>query len=104
MYVVIWGYQVNTAHAAEFEEIYSSTGAWAELFQKGTGFLETQLLRNHKDPNRYITVDRWDSLQEYEAFRSQWKTEYDALDARCEGLTKQETLLGQWQVILIETR
>ncbi|HSL43947.1 MAG TPA: antibiotic biosynthesis monooxygenase [Anaerolineales bacterium] len=100
MYVIIWEYQVKTAHAAEFENIYSSTGAWAKLFQESTGFLGTKLLRDYSDNQHYLTIDHWASQQDYEAFRSQWKTDYEALDAQCEGLTEQETLLGKWEMIL----
>lgn len=104
MYVIIWEYQVRTDHIAEFEEIYSAVGAWARLFQKGKGYLGTELLSDDRHPHRYITVDRWISSGDYEAFLSHWKTEYAALDAQCEGLTQQETLLGKWESILSETR
>jgi len=99
MYVIIWEYQVRADHLAEFERIYSTDGAWPELFKKSEGFLETELLRDRKHPHRYITIDRWTSSAHYEAFLSQWKTEYAALDAQCEGLTESETLLGRWKVI-----
>lgn len=102
--MIIWEYQVKPAHAAEFEEIYSADGPWARLFQKNAGFLGTQLLREHGNMAHYITIDRWESLHDYEAFQAQWKTEYEALDSECEGLTEQETFLGKWETIPRETR
>jgi heme-degrading monooxygenase HmoA len=104
MYVLIWEYQVKTDRLVEFEEIYSPTGAWTKLFQKSKGYVETELLRDASDPHRYITIDRWMSSQEYEAFLFQWKTEYATIDAQCEGLTERETLLGKMETDFRKTR
>ena len=104
MYVVIWEYQVKADHVAEFEEIYSATGAWTKLFQKSKGYLETELLRDINDHQRYITIDRWMTSQQYEEFLSQWQTEYATIDAECEGLTERETLLGKLEADFHETR
>ena len=97
MYVMIWEYQVTSNHIVEFEEIYSATGAWAKLFQKGKGYLGTELLSDEGHPHRYITIDRWTSPQAYTSFLSEWENEYARLDAQCEGLTERETLLGKWE-------
>jgi len=94
MYVIIWEYQVKADRVAEFERIYSTSGAWAELFKKGEGFLDTQLLRDEKVPHQYITIDRWTSSEGYKSFRTHWENEYARLDAQCEGLTERESLLG----------
>jgi heme-degrading monooxygenase HmoA len=99
MYVIIWEYQVNAEHSVEFEKIYSVTGAWADLFHKQKGYLGTELLHDPQDREWYITIDRWASRGDYESFLSQWKIEYQALDTQCEGLTEQETLLGEWKTI-----
>ena len=104
MYVIIWEYQVKADRVVEFERIYASNGAWAELFRKEQGYLGTELLRDSTHPHRYLTIDRWTSSEDYESFRSQWKSEYATLDAQCEGLTIQETLLGMWESITYETR
>ncbi len=103
MYVIIWEYQVKADRVANFEKIYSANGKWAELFRKDESFLGTELLRDENHPHRYITIDRWTSLQDYESFLSRWKTEYAILDAQCGMLTEQETLLGKWESILLET-
>jgi heme-degrading monooxygenase HmoA len=104
MYIIIWEYQVRANRVAEFEKIYSRNGAWIELFKKAKGFLQTELLHSTAHSHRYITIDRWTSSGDYESFLSQWKSEYARLDAQCEGLTEQETLLGKWESILPETR
>ena len=104
MYVIIWEYQVKADSVVEFERIYASNGAWAELFRKEAGYLGTELLRDSTHPRRYITIDRWTSSGDYESFRSQWKSEYASLDAQCEGLTVQERVLGKWESVTLETR
>ena len=104
MYVIIWEYNVKAEHSEEFEKIYGSNGEWADLFQKQNGYRGTELLRERQNKERYITVDRWVSLGDYESFLSRWKKEYEALDAHCEGLTEQETMRGTWETIGYETR
>lgn len=99
MYLIIWEYQVKADSVTEFESIYSASGAWVQLFKKGRGFLETELLRDEKQTHRYMTIDRWTSSEDYERFQKDWKTEYAKLDALCEDLTEQETLLGRWEII-----
>ena len=104
MVLIVWEYQVKEGQVTEFERIYSAGGLWTKLFQKVQGYLGTELLQDLNDPGHYITLDRWISMQDYEAFLSEWKTEYAALDARCEGLTDQEFLLGRWELRSSETR
>lgn len=104
MDVIIWEDQVKANCIAEFEKIYSPTGAWAEPFKKGNSFIGTELLRDETHFQRYITIDQWNSAADDQSFLTQWKEEYQALEAQCEGLTEQETLLGKWATIDSETR
>jgi heme-degrading monooxygenase HmoA len=97
MYVIIWEYRVKPEHVATFEEIYAANGAWAQLFKKATGYSGTELLHDPNDAQRYVTIDRWKSSEDYETFLLQWTAEYMALDNQCDGLTEQETLLGKWE-------
>ena len=97
MVVILWEYHVKPASVPEFEEIYGKSGAWARLFQKGSGYLGTELLNDAKDSHHYMTMDRWQSYTDYESFLSTWKKEYEDLDAQCEDLTDQETSFGKWE-------
>ena len=99
MYIIIWEYLVKADCAPEFERFYSADGEWTKLFKKSSGFIETELLLDENRTHRYITIDRWSSLQEYESFLLQWQSEYEVLDAKCNSLTEQETLLGKWESI-----
>ena len=104
MYLIVWEYRVKADCTAEFEEIYGHNGAWVELFQKESGYAGTELLHDEQDPQRYLTIDRWDSEQAYERFHGQRRDEYETLDARCRELTESESLLGKWQTRDHETR
>lgn len=94
MYVIIWEYQVKGEHVSAFEKIYAADGAWAQLFQKHLGYLGTELLHDVTHPQRYITIDRWNSAEAYNSFQVEWQEEYQELDARCEYLTESESFLG----------
>ena len=104
MYVSIWEYRVKPGRAADFEEIYGEGGQWVELFQRGKGYLGTELLHASSDPDHYLTVDRWVSVTHYESFLSNWKKEYEDLDTQCEDLTEQESLIGNWESFSSKTR
>ncbi|HSG42543.1 MAG TPA: antibiotic biosynthesis monooxygenase [Anaerolineales bacterium] len=98
MFFVIWEYKVKPEQSG-FESIYSPNGAWAELFNRGEGYLGTELFRDQANRQHYLTIDRWRSKDEYDAFLDQHEKEYKALDAQCEGLTESESLLGRWETI-----
>ena len=100
----MWEYQVKADHIPEFEKIYHSNGAWAELFRRANGYISTDLLRDEKNPHRYITIDRWASTESYWAFHIRFKKEYETLDAQCEELSEHEILLGKWKSVNYETR
>ena len=104
MFVILWEFHVSQEHVAEFEEVYGENGAWVKLFQKGKGYLGTELLHDPGDLHHYLTLDRWTSATDYEAFLSHWKDEYEKLDEGYKDLTESETLLGRWEHIRPETR
>lgn len=81
MYIILWEYRVEAKKRSEFEKTYSPNGMWAHLFKRGVGYLDTELLHDEKRPQRYLTIDRWVSKENYETFQSRWKREYKALDA-----------------------
>jgi heme-degrading monooxygenase HmoA len=70
MYVIIWEYLLKQEYVAEFEKIYGENGPWADLFQKGRGYLGIELLRDSNKLRHYLTIDRWASANDYEAFLS----------------------------------
>lgn len=97
MYLVVWEFTVAAENAAYFEAVYGPRGDWAKLFAGSEGYLQTQLLRDSGNSQRYVTLDFWTSRQAQETFRRQHDAEYQALDARCERLTDKETKLGEFE-------
>jgi heme-degrading monooxygenase HmoA len=95
MYLILWEYHIKPEAREIFEQIYSPTGTWADLFKKSAGYLGTELLHDETDSQKYLTIDRWISKEAYESFLEHWKQEYETLDKQCEGLTEHEVLLGK---------
>ena len=98
-FVYVWEFMVDDARRAEFELHYGPRGTWAMLFERAAGFLGTQLLRDEAVPGRYLTVDRWRSVEDYREFRARFGAEYAALDERCAALTLGERPLGSYTEI-----
>ncbi|MEW6406014.1 MAG: antibiotic biosynthesis monooxygenase family protein, partial [Chloroflexota bacterium] len=99
MYVIIWEFQVKAGRQKDFEKLYATNGIWAKLFRRGPGYLSTELVRDPKRPQRYVTIDRWISSEAYEMFIQKWKEDYEALDSYCRNLTEHEALLGAFTQI-----
>jgi heme-degrading monooxygenase HmoA len=60
----------------EFERAYGPSGEWAEFFRRGKGYIGTELLRDLEIPGRYLVIDRWDSIDLYNAFVHEYRDEY----------------------------
>ena len=98
MQVTIWEFRARTGREDEFERAYGPRGEWAGLFQRGEGFLGTELLREVGSAGRYVTLDRWVSRGAFESFQRRYGDDYKALDARLEALTEHEAHLGWFEV------
>ncbi len=95
-YTYIWAFQVHPEHVAAFRWHYGEGGAWTQLFRRARGYLGTRLFQDETDPLRFVTIDTWSSVEDYEAFRASYASEYAALDRLCEGFTVEETLIGHF--------
>jgi heme-degrading monooxygenase HmoA len=98
VYVVVWSFDVADEQRAAFERAYGPDGAWARLFIRSPGYLGTELLHDAEHPDRWLTVDRWVSLEAYAAFHETWKADYEALDDACAALTRREDRVGAFEV------
>jgi hypothetical protein len=94
MVEVIWEFLVADAHRTEFESLYNSDGVWAQLFRNHPAYHGTTLLCDRDDRGRYLTIDRWQSLDSYNSFKQRFAPEYAAIDEQCEALTSSERLIG----------
>ena len=75
MIALVFGYEV-TRDAAEFERVYGMDGEWAGFFGQGRGYIGTELLRDVEAPGRYLVIDRWESVDAYNAFVAEHREEY----------------------------
>ena len=94
-YAYIWEYSVRPECVADFEEAYGPNGPWVEIFKRARGYVRTELHRDRRNANRYLTIDYWDSAEAWEAFRTGMSSEFEAIDARCEGFTLKEREIGR---------
>jgi heme-degrading monooxygenase HmoA len=94
MHVILWEFQVPPARRAEFEAAYGASGPWAQLFARAAGFVSVELLRCAEQAGRYVTVDRWRSCADFDAFQHDFGADYAALDRRLEGIAERETRIG----------
>jgi heme-degrading monooxygenase HmoA len=94
MIAILWTYEVRPESAADFERAYGPDGAWAVLFRRGAGYLGTELLSG--PGAAYLTIDRWRSTADFDAFMAAHRAEYEALDRATRGWTTKERRLGAW--------
>ena len=95
MFVRVWQFRVKPGSEGEFEKIYGPAGAWAQLFQRASGYLGTELRRAPDAVGEYQTVDRWDSRASWDAFREGHRGAYESLDRHCEPLIERETFVSE---------
>jgi quinol monooxygenase YgiN len=99
MTAIVWEFEVPAEQVAEFERLYGPAGEWAQLFRRDAAFHGTTLLHDHNNPGRYLTIDHWDDLESYEAFRAEYGVQYQEIDKRTEGLTKSERRSGVFTAV-----
>jgi heme-degrading monooxygenase HmoA len=60
----------------EFRRAYGPEGDWAEFFRQGQGYIGTELLHDVEEPERFLVIDRWESIEAYNAFLAEHQEEY----------------------------
>ena len=95
MFIYFWEFIVPEESRRDFERIYGPAGEWARLFERSPAYLGTELCRDAANSGRYITVDRWKSQGDFDAFKDRWRSEFEALDQGCTALTSAERLIAE---------
>ena len=90
--------EVETRTSRDFESSYGANGEWVNLFNRHPAFIRTELLKDQKDPMRFLTIDTWKSREQYMSFRKEFQKEYDAIDNKCEAFTLNEQSLGEFDL------
>ena len=98
MIEIVCEFVVKEEARGQFELAYGPGGAWSKLFARCPGFRGTTLLRDTKNPRRYLTIDFWDTLAQREQMLAERKAEYSNLDTAFADWTESETerLLALW--------
>jgi len=98
--VVVWEYEVRADAEAAFEALYGSDGAWVALFRTHPGYVGTELaVEIVAGRRRYLTIDRWRSAADYDAFLASDRTRYAEIDAQGDALTMSERRVGRYETL-----
>lgn len=95
-FAYIWQYTIEPTYREDFLAAYKPNGDWARLFCRDSSYVETVLLQDDSDENRYVTIDYWRSRADRDSFRERFSVEFDSLDVRCESFTREEHFLGDF--------
>lgn len=99
-FVIVWEFHVPTGKRRAFEVAYGPEGDWVRLFKTGVGYIRTDLIRDLNSANRFLTLDYWRSLRDYEEFRKKNRDAYFAIDQKWESLTTKEAEIGRFTLKL----
>jgi heme-degrading monooxygenase HmoA len=99
MIEIVCEFVVKEEARGQFELAYGPGGAWSKLFARCPGFRGTTLLRDTKNPRRYLTIDFWDTLAQREQMLAERETEYSNLEAAFGDWTESKTEVGIFRVL-----
>jgi heme-degrading monooxygenase HmoA len=94
VYVIVWEFWVRKDRVAEFQEKYGPEGAWARFFRGSAGYIRTELVKDVDSDSRFLTLDYWQTEEEFNRYRQLNVAEYERLDKEFRGLTESETRMG----------
>jgi heme-degrading monooxygenase HmoA len=99
MIQILWEFLVKENAQVQFELAYGPGGAWSKLFAEAPGFRGTALLRDARNPRRYLAVDFWETSVDRERFLDDQRAAYAKLVAALAELSEAEREIGQFRVL-----
>ena len=81
MIEIVREFVVKEDARGQFELAYGPGGAWSKLFARALGFRGITVLRDTRDPRRYLVIDLWDTEAQKEQALAEHKAEYADLEA-----------------------
>jgi heme-degrading monooxygenase HmoA len=99
MIEIIFEFVVKAEAQGQFELAYGPGGAWSKLFAPSPGFRGTTLLRDAKNPRRYLAIDLWDSEAQRDQVLAEREAEYAKLDAAFADWTESRSDMGTFRVL-----
>ncbi len=99
MVEIVWEFVVKEEARGQFELAYGPGGAWSNLFGQCPGFRGTTVLRDARNPRRYLTIDLWASESQREQALAEHKEEYSDLDTAFDEWSESENEVGIFSVL-----
>jgi hypothetical protein len=99
MIEIVWEFVVKDEARGQFELAFGPGGAWDKLFSQCPGFRGTTLLRDTKDPRRYLTIEFWDTAAQREQMLAEHRAEYTNLNADFDDWTESKAEVGNFRVL-----
>jgi heme-degrading monooxygenase HmoA len=99
MIEIVWEFIVKEEARGQFELAYGPGGAWSKLFAHCPGFRGITVLREAKDPRRYLTIDLWETDTQREQALAERKVEYADLETAFGEWTESMTEVGIFRVL-----
>ncbi|HEV2111821.1 MAG TPA: antibiotic biosynthesis monooxygenase [Gammaproteobacteria bacterium] len=98
-YTYVWELQAAPGKTADFKRAYGPDGTWVQFFRRAPGYIRSELYADCANPQRFITVDYWESEAACKAFRERYTHEFEDLDVSCEAFTVWEREIGKFTPI-----
>ncbi len=98
MVEIVWEFVVKEEARGQFELAYGPGGAWSKLFARYPGFRGATVLRDTKNPRRYLTIDLWETGAQREQALAESKAEYSDLEAALGEWVEARTEVGAFSV------
>jgi hypothetical protein len=99
MVEIVWEFVVKEEARGQFELAYGPGGAWSKLFARCPGFRGTTVLRDTRNPRRYLTIDLWEAGSQQEQALAERKAECSDLEAAFGEWTESRTEVGIFSVL-----
>ncbi|HUP68065.1 MAG TPA: antibiotic biosynthesis monooxygenase, partial [Sphingomicrobium sp.] len=93
----VWKFRPPQGREAEFAEAYGEAGDWAQLFRNAPGYGGTMLLHPAEPGDWWLTVDRWETAADFDAFATVFGERYRTLDEKLEGVAGEEVFVGAFE-------
>ena len=98
-YMLAWELLAAPGKTAEFKRAYGPEGDWVQMFRRSAGYVRSELHQDSANPQRFVTLDYWESEAACEEFRRRYLQEYEDLDVRCEQFTQKEREIGRFHLV-----
>jgi quinol monooxygenase YgiN len=99
MLLVVWEYRTTPERVEEFESFYRPDGPWGDLMRQSPAFVSITLMRDLRDPRRFMVADRWTSEIVYEEFKRERAEQWRALSERGARLYEREAEISRFDFL-----